>query len=122
MTITSVDDAKAHLNITTDADDALLVDKIAAAEAWVAAFLDADFADEEEFPDGVIPAPIAEAIRQLTAHLYENREVLARRHQRARAPVRRLRPPRAVSRLVLLMAYVHFVAVPIRSREKWRCT
>jgi uncharacterized phage protein (predicted DNA packaging) len=66
----TTDDLKAHLNVTTDADDALLADKLAAAEQWVAGYtgtdIDADPADVDE--------PIKEAVRQLAAHLYENRE------------------------------------------------
>ena len=58
MSIT-LNDAKAHLNLTTDADDVLLAGKIAAAEAWIAAFIGANFDDDEAFPDGV-PAPILE--------------------------------------------------------------
>jgi uncharacterized phage protein (predicted DNA packaging) len=62
----SVADLKAHLNITTDADDALLQDKIDAAEGWIAAYCGEPFTDA--------PAPVQEATRQLAAHLYENRE------------------------------------------------
>lgn len=65
VTISSL---KAHLNITTDADDALIGEKLAAATEWVSKFtaipLDAT----------TIPAPVDEAVRQLAAHLYENRE------------------------------------------------
>lgn len=63
-------DLKAHLNLTTDTDDTLLAGKIAAAEQWVAIFIGADLA--EDFQE--VPAPILEAIRQLAAHLFENRE------------------------------------------------
>lgn len=73
MTILTVADAKAHLNLTTDTDDALIGDKIAAAEAWIAAYIGADLEDEEVFEDG-LPEPLKEAIRQLVAHFFENRE------------------------------------------------
>ncbi|MGY4332787.1 hypothetical protein ACVWWG_007204 [Bradyrhizobium sp. LB7.2] len=64
----TLDQAKAHLNVTTDADDALLTDKLAAAKAWVLAYTAAD-------PDAdTSPAPIREAVLQLMAHLYQNRE------------------------------------------------
>jgi len=64
----TLDQVKAHLNVTIDADDALLTDKLAAAKAWVAAYTAAD-------PDaGSTPAPINEAVLQLTAHLFANRE------------------------------------------------
>jgi uncharacterized phage protein (predicted DNA packaging) len=59
---------KAHLNLTTNDDDALLTDKLAAATEWTSKFtgIPADAADA--------PAPVNEAVRQLAAHLYENRE------------------------------------------------
>lgn len=59
---------KSHLSLTTDADDAMLTDKLAAASEWVAKYtgIPADDAD--------MPAPVNEAVRQLAAHLYENRE------------------------------------------------
>jgi hypothetical protein len=60
--------AKAHLNVTIDADDALIGDKLAAAKAFVGAYTASD-------PDSdTAPAPVREAVLQLTAHLYENRE------------------------------------------------
>lgn len=67
MTISTAN-LKAHLNITTDGDDALLADKIAAASEWIAQYT----AIPIDAPD--MPAPVNEAIRQLAAHLYENRE------------------------------------------------
>jgi hypothetical protein len=64
----TLEQAKAHLNVTLDADDALLTDKLAAAKAWIGAYTASD-------PDGNgTPAPVNEAVLQLTAHLYENRE------------------------------------------------
>lgn len=66
MTI-SVADLKAHLNLTGDADDAMLGDKIAAASEWVALYTGGALTGE-------IPAPVNEAVRQLASHLYENRE------------------------------------------------
>lgn len=63
----SLDKLKQHLNITDDADNELLTDKLAAASAWVAAYTGGPI-------DDATPAPILEAIRQLAAHLYENRE------------------------------------------------
>lgn len=68
MPAMTLDQAKAHLNVTIDADDALLTDKLAAAKAWVSAYTASD-------PDAdTSPAPIREAVLQLTAHLYQNRE------------------------------------------------
>ena len=69
MSVIQVDDLKAHLNVTTDTDDALLAEKIEAAESWVAAFTGADWP-----PTDPVPGALKEAIRQLAAHLYENRE------------------------------------------------
>ncbi|WP_234680799.1 head-tail connector protein [Bradyrhizobium monzae] len=64
----TLDQAKAHLNVTIDADDTLLTDKLAAAKAWIGAYTASD-------PDvNGTPAPVNEAVLQLTAHLYENRE------------------------------------------------
>lgn len=61
-------DMKAHLNVTTDVDDALISEKLAAAADWVAKYtgIPADASD--------MPPSVNEAVRQLTAHLYENRE------------------------------------------------
>lgn len=73
MTIVTVEDAKTHMNVTTDADDDLIAGKIAAAEAWIAKFIGFALDDAETFPDGT-PEPLKEAVRQLVAHLYENRE------------------------------------------------
>jgi len=42
VSVIDVADLKAHLNITTDSDDALLADKIAAAEGWIAAYTGED--------------------------------------------------------------------------------
>jgi hypothetical protein len=64
----SLDDVKAHLNITTDFDDILIGEKLAAAADWVAKYTGIP-ADADN-----IPASVNEAIRQLTAHLYECRE------------------------------------------------
>ncbi|WP_126978529.1 head-tail connector protein [Frigidibacter oleivorans] len=73
MTILNVDDLKAHMNIVGSDDDALIESKIAAAEAWVGAFIGTALDDAEAYPDGP-PDPLKEAVRQLVAHLYENRE------------------------------------------------
>lgn len=73
MTILSVIDLKEHLNIIDADDDSVIAAKIGAAEAWIAQFIGVALDDAETFPDGT-PEPIKEAIRQLVAHLYENRE------------------------------------------------
>jgi hypothetical protein len=71
--IIEVEDAKAHMNVTSDDDDALIEAKIGAAEAWIGEFIGSALDDAETFPNGC-PEPVKEAVRQLTAHLYENRE------------------------------------------------
>lgn len=70
MSIITVADAKAHLNITTDTDDALLEGKIEAAEAFIDGWLPVG----GKLADITVPGDLKEAIRQLVGHLYENRE------------------------------------------------
>lgn len=70
--MTALADLKAQLNITDDADDALLERKIAAAEATVTG----DIGAETPVAYGTAPADIGEAILMLAAHLYENREAV----------------------------------------------
>jgi len=71
VSIITVEDTKAHLNITTDADDTLIAAKIDAAEAFIDGWLpeDGKLADMT-----TVPGDLKEAIRQLVGHLYENRE------------------------------------------------
>jgi Phage gp6-like head-tail connector protein len=73
MSVITLDDIKAHLNVTITADDAMLTDKITAAQECVENFVGAKLDDAHEFPDGT-PEPLKEAVRQLAAHFYENRE------------------------------------------------
>ena len=68
MAAVTLNQVKAHLRVTIDYDDPLLSDKLAAAKAWVSAYTASDVD-----ADGT-PAPINEAVLQLAAHLYENRE------------------------------------------------
>lgn len=70
--IVTVEELKAHLNITFDDDDALIADKIAVAEACVAEYVGADL--EADFE--TLPTPLREAVKQLAAHFYENREAV----------------------------------------------
>lgn len=66
MTIT-LDDLKSQLNIDGTDDDVLLQGKLDTATAFIETFTGA--------PMGLTPpAPLLEAVRQLAAHLYENRE------------------------------------------------
>lgn len=68
MTVT-VADLKAHMNIVDDLDDALLEQKIAAAMSFLDAYLETPIAEHDP-----VPAALDEAVRQLAAHLFENRE------------------------------------------------
>jgi uncharacterized phage protein (predicted DNA packaging) len=70
MSSITLADLKAHLNVTTDTDNDLLTGKLAVAEEWISRFTGIPVDD----PDTTVPAPVKEAIRQLAAHLYENRE------------------------------------------------
>ncbi len=65
----TLDQAKAHLNVTTTFDDALISDKLAAAKAWVS-----DYTGGPVDNDGT-PQPVLEAVLILTAQLYDNREI-----------------------------------------------
>lgn len=66
----TVDDFKAHANITFDTDDDMIESKIVAASEYISAFL----CDEALADLSGTPSAILEAVRILTAHLYENRE------------------------------------------------
>jgi hypothetical protein len=68
MPIVDLPELCRHLNITTTDDYELLNNKLAAAIAWVEAYTGGPLDPEN------VPAPINEAILQLVAHLYENRE------------------------------------------------
>ncbi|MEH2517551.1 putative phage protein (predicted DNA packaging) [Bradyrhizobium sp. AZCC 1610] len=68
MALLTLADAKAHLNVTTDADDDLITAKLAAASDWVATYVG-------EF-NGNEPPRVREAVLMLAAHLYNNRETV----------------------------------------------
>jgi hypothetical protein len=76
MIITTLD-LREHLNLADgDESDTLLAGKIEAAEAWIEGFAGitlTDFATEGENGDEY-PGDLKEAVRQLAAHFYENRE------------------------------------------------
>lgn len=69
MAVITVADIKAHLNITDDADDALLEQYVEAAEGWIEIFTGANLAELTP-----TPGPIKQAIRMLAGSFYENRE------------------------------------------------
>ena len=62
---------KSQLNLTGTDDDALLAHKIAAAEQWIADQIGVELVTLEP-----IPATITEAVLQLAAHWYEQREAV----------------------------------------------
>lgn len=64
--------AKEHLNIIDTTDDVLIGRKIDAAESHINRLL--GFSMETEYADSEVPADLKEAILQLVAHWYENRE------------------------------------------------
>lgn len=66
MTI-SLEDMKAHLRVTISDDDVIIADKLATAAEWIAKYTGIP-------SDSTTPGPVNEAVRQLTAHLYANRE------------------------------------------------
>jgi uncharacterized phage protein (predicted DNA packaging) len=69
MSVIALADLKAQLNITFTDDDDLITGKIAAAEDWISKFVGMEWP-----PTDPVPGALLEAIRQLAAHLYENRE------------------------------------------------
>ncbi|QGM46659.1 head-tail connector protein [Methylocystis heyeri] len=71
MSILTLDDFKAHANIITTDEDAMIQGKIDAAEAWVGSFIGQSLSS---YPTQPPDAPIMEAVKQLAAHLYNNRE------------------------------------------------
>lgn len=66
MSAVTIEEVKAHLRITDNINDALLTQKLAAAEAHVAAYIGAPLV-----VDGQVPAPIREAVLQATAWLFD---------------------------------------------------
>jgi hypothetical protein len=71
-------DAKAHLNLTDDADDALVTRLIATAQQWFESQLGYTLADRYP-PTGspavsTVPAPIEHGVLMMIAQFYENRE------------------------------------------------
>jgi uncharacterized phage protein (predicted DNA packaging) len=63
----SLEDMKAHLRVTVSDDDVIIADKLATAAEWIAKYTGIP-------SDSATPKPVNEAIRQLAAHLYANRE------------------------------------------------
>lgn len=78
MAIVTVPELKEQLNLTDDlgtGDDALLARKIDAAQGHIERMLGFKIEDTYGGQDQEdIPAPLVEAVLQLAAHWYENRE------------------------------------------------
>lgn len=71
MAIVTLDEVKAQLNILGDDDNTLLTAKIAAAHGHIERLLGFEIATE--YPDAT-PEPLKEAVLQLSAWWYEQRE------------------------------------------------
>ena len=69
----TVNDLKAHCNVTDSADDGVLTRLLAAATAHIERLLGFKITDAEEFPAGT-PADLELAILMLGAEWYANRE------------------------------------------------
>ncbi|MER9586538.1 head-tail connector protein [Mesorhizobium sp. M0276] len=67
----SLDLLKSQMNLTGNDDDALLTHKIAAAEQWISDQIGKDLADIDP-----LPATLTEAVLQLAAAWYEQREAV----------------------------------------------
>ncbi len=68
----TLDELKAHLNLDHDADDVLLVGKLTAAQVWVGTYIGTPLTSLQ-----AIPANVSEAVLQLAASWYEQREAVA---------------------------------------------
>ena len=71
MAIATLQIAKLHLGITDNVDDALISQKMESAQSLLEGWL--GYGITTRFPD-TVPADLVEAVLQLTAHAYENRE------------------------------------------------
>lgn len=69
MSIITVEDAKAYLNITTDEDDSVIERLISAAESFTDRWIETPLAELSEAPDD-----LKQAVMMLVGHWYENRE------------------------------------------------
>ena len=71
MAVVTLEQIKVHLNLTGSDDDALLNDKVAAAQDHVERLL--GFQIETEYPDGGPPS-LKQAVLMLASWWYEQRE------------------------------------------------
>lgn len=75
MPVITVEQLRAQLNLPEGMDGDLLAEKISAAQNHIERLLGFEIADRfggEDQPD--IPPALVEAVKQLAAHWYENRE------------------------------------------------
>jgi uncharacterized phage protein (predicted DNA packaging) len=70
--IVTLDEVKAHLNVTNDVDDTLILAKADAAQNHIERLLGFEIA--VEFEGVTIPPALKECVCQLAAHWFENRE------------------------------------------------
>jgi uncharacterized phage protein (predicted DNA packaging) len=70
--IVDLETAKQHMNITGTADDELITQKVEAAESHINRMLGFEMATG--FDPGGVPQDLKQAVLQLAAHWYENRE------------------------------------------------
>ncbi|TPW26388.1 head-tail connector protein [Pararhizobium mangrovi] len=68
-TLVSIDLLKAQLNLVGTDDDVLLAHKLGAAEAWLAGYIGKPLSTFDP-----LPADLVEAVLQLAAYHYEQRE------------------------------------------------
>lgn len=71
----SLNDLKAHCNVTGNGDDAVLTRLLAAAQKHVERQLGYALSDTAVLPTGA-PADLEQAVYMLASHYYENREAL----------------------------------------------
>lgn len=69
----TLDQAKQHLAVTIDDDDALISGQIAAANAHIGQILGFAIDDNTQFPNGT-PADLDQAVLMLVGHWYAQRE------------------------------------------------
>jgi len=73
--IVTADDLMAHSRLDDLSETPLIEGKIAAAQSYIESFL--GYAIETEYAaPAVVPPALKEAVLQLAAHLYENREAV----------------------------------------------
>lgn len=77
MAIVTLDQMKAHLNVTESRDDDLVAGKVEAAQNHIERLLgyriEETYGGAEQDP---VPPSLVEAVMQLAAHWYENREAV----------------------------------------------